>query len=878
MIPHAQPAEAVLASLDARPEGLTSAEAARRLAEVGPNELVEARRRGPLAMFADQFKDFMILVLLASAGVAGAVGKPTDALAIVAIVVLNAIVGFLQEFRAQRAIAALRALSGPGATVLRDGAPVTVAARELVPGDVVLLEAGRIVPADLRLLEAAQLQVQEAALTGESVPAEKHPRPLHDEGLPLGDRRNMAYRGTAVSYGRGVGVAVATGMATELGRIAALLQEAEDPKTPLQRRLAAFGQRLAVAILAICAVVFVAGLLRGEHAPTMFLTAVSLAVAAIPEALPAVITIALALGARRMAREKALVRRLPAVETLGSITTICSDKTGTLTLNRMTVEEVFLQRRAARASWRAEAGGDQALFCRALALCNDASLEAGEGVGDPTEVALLAFATDEGFGRAEAEAALPRVAELPFDSDRKCMTTFHAAGAEGVFSFTKGAFEVVAAACRDVRTGRGEAPLDDEALAGAAEAMAADGLRVMAVAFRRWEAVPEPLTPGAAETGLTLLGLVGLLDPPRPEAAEAVARCRSAGIRPVMITGDHPATARAIARRLGILRDGGPEGEGAVIGGRELAALSEEDLAARVDRLSVYARVAPEQKLAIVKALQGRGHYVSMTGDGVNDAPALKRADIGVAMGITGTDVAKEAASMVLLDDNFATIVHAVEEGRRIYDNILRFIRYSMTSNAATLWAIFLAPLFGLPLPLLPIQILWINLLTDSLPGLALTAEAAEANVMRRPPRRPDEGVFAHGLGGFVVAVGFATGVALLLFQTLAAREGLPWQTMVFTAIIVGRMAVAVGVRSQRESVVRKGLFGNRFLLGAVALTAACQLAAVYVPPLQGIFRTEALTPAELGLTVAFAVPVLLISEAAKAWGWLARRRAGRGA
>jgi Ca2+-transporting ATPase len=866
----------VFAAFRTGPAGLSATEAARRLQDTGPNELVEARRRGPLAMLADQFKDFLILVLLAAALVAGAVGKPTDALAIVAIVVLNAVVGFLQEHRAQRAIEALRAMSGLEATALRDGAPTVVVVGGLVPGDVVLLEAGSIVPADLRLIEVTQLRIQEAALTGESVPVEKNARLLHDEGLPLGDRRNMAYRGTAVSMGRGRGVVVATGMATELGKIAALLQEAEDTKTPLQRRLAGFGQRLAVAILGICAVVFLAGLFRGEPAAIMFLTAVSLAVAAIPEALPAVITVALALGARRMARERALVRRLPAVETLGSITYICSDKTGTLTLNRMTVEEVFLDERAGRPGWRVASGGDGDLLCRSLVLCNDASLDgAGQPAGDPTEVALLVFAAEEGFRKEELDVAFPRLAELPFDSDRKCMTTFHDLGPQGVWSFTKGAAEVVAAACGERLTARGVEPLDPAEVGRAGEQMAADGLRVLAVGYRRWEAVPADVSPETAERGLILVGLVGLLDPPRPEAAEAVDRCRNAGIEPVMITGDHPATAGVIARRLGILAQEGEEG---VTTGREVEGLSQKDLEARVESVRVYARVAPEQKLRIVRALQARGQLVAMTGDGVNDAPALKRADIGVAMGITGTDVAKEAAALVLLDDNFATIVHAVEEGRRIYDNILRFIRYSMTANAATLWAIFLAPLFGLPLPLLPIQILWINLLTDSLPGLALTAEAAEANVMRRPPRSPTEGVFAHGLGHFVASFGLATGVLLLLFQAFALREGLPWQTMVFTAVIVGRISVAVGVRSTRESVLRKGLFGNPFLFGAVALTATLQLAAVYVPAFRQIFRTVPLSARELGVTVAFALPVLALMEGVKLYGRIVeawRRRGG---
>ncbi|MCR4400118.1 MAG: HAD-IC family P-type ATPase, partial [Syntrophomonadaceae bacterium] len=667
-------AEQVLQQLGSRPGGLSASEAAARLAQAGPNQLQEGRRRTLVGMFLDQFKDFMILVLVVAGVISGLVGEAADAVAIVVIVALNAVIGFVQEYRAEKAMAALRLMAAPLSTVRRDGEQTLVPSVELVPGDVVVLEAGNIIPADLRLIEAAQLRVDESALTGESQPVDKQVAPVHDAHALLGDRYNMAYKGTVVTYGRGAGVVVATGMGTELGRIASLLQD-EVLKTPLQQRLARFGQSLALAVLAICAVVFAVGLLRGESPLLMFLTAVSLAVAAIPEALPAVVTVSLALGARKMVEANALVRRLPAVETLGSVTFICTDKTGTLTLNRMRVEQVY-----ADGSWwtlgeaatREVSAPARRLFM-AMALSTDVVKGSDDEIfGDPTEVALYQAALQAGFSKESLLADYPRVAELPFDSARKCMTTIHRHPAGGFISFSKGALESLLPASAGVLTSGGLHHPHVADLKAVGDHMALSGLRVLAFACRELDALPPTLSPSEVEQDLVLLGLAGLLDPPRQEAREAVEVCRQAGIRPVMITGDHPLTARTIAARLGILD------EGEVITGQDLDELGEGELKRRVRDIRVYARVAPEQKLAIVRALQDNGEFVAMTGDGVNDAPALRRADIGIAMGVTGTDVAKEASDLILLDDNFASIVRAIREGRKIYDNIRKFIRYTM--------------------------------------------------------------------------------------------------------------------------------------------------------------------------------------------------------
>ena len=862
---HVRSADEVAAALGTSSVfGLAPDEAAGRLDRYGPNAIDEARPRGPARMLLGQFSDFMVLVLAVAAVLAGVIGEPQDAVAIGAILILNAVLGFVQEYRAERAIIALRALAVASVRARRGNAPIAVPGTHLVPGDLVLLEAGNLVPADLRLVETAQLRIEEAALTGESHAVDKIPAPLTDPDAPLGERANMAYRGTVVAHGRGSGIVVATGMGTELGRIARLIAQAPAARTPLQQRLTVLGQRLAVAALIICALILGLGLLRGEEPLRMLLIAISLAVAAIPEALPAVVTVALALGARRMARTKALVRQLPAVETLGSVSFICADKTGTLTQNRMRVEAYGVEGEAVSAPPPGREGLWPILL-DAMALNNDAAAgAAGEPVGDPTEAALFRAAAEAGHDPAEAATRRPRVGEIPFTAERARMTTLHRAGRE-VVAYTKGAPEHVLERCIDRLTANGLAPLDRRAVMEQADTLAEDGLRVMGFSIRRLGEPGMEAATEAVEAGQTFLGLVGLMDPPRPEAAEAVATCQSAGIRVVMITGDHPVTARSIARRLGILR--GPE---QVLTGREMARLSPEALAQRVEAVRVYARVAPEQKIAIVRALQARGECVAMTGDGVNDAPALRRADIGVAMGRSGSDVAREAAHLVLLDDNFATIVTAVRAGRRIYDNIRKFVRYAVSCNAAEIWTLLFAPLVGLPIPLLPIQLLWINLVTDGLPGLALAAEPAEPGVMRRPPRPRSESIFAHGLWQHLIWVGLLMAAVTLATQAWAYRGGSAhWQTMTFTVLALSQMGHALAIRSERESLFRLGLWSNRPLLAAVALTVLLQLAIIYLPGAATVFRTQPLTPGELGACLGLSTVVFFGVEIEK---WLVRR------
>lgn len=857
-----------IAMLKSSEKGLSAHEAEERLKNIGPNQIEEGKKRSIWQLYLDQFKDFMILILIGAAVISGVIGEVKDSIAIIIIVLLNAVIGFIQEYRAEKAMEALKGMAAPMATVIREGSTAVIPSSQVVPGDIDILEAGNVVPADMRLVESHHLKIEEAALTGESVPVDKVVMHLADVEIPLGDRVNMAFKGTVVSYGRGKGLVVNTGMETEIGKIASMIQEEEGVKTPLQRRLAAFGKRLAVAALAICAIVFVVGMMRGEPLTLMFLTAVSLAVAAIPEALPAVVTISLALGAAKMVRKKALIRKLPAVETLGSVTYICSDKTGTLTMNRMSVEKIFTNGQMEEVPLAKDGLNEgRDFFFQAMGLSNDVAVDGnGQAIGDPTEIALLEAAQGAGFSKSVLDREFPRIAEIPFDSNRKCMTTFHTSTDGRVFSITKGAVEVLLGKVAGSASTEGPEEFDRQKITEFNGKMAEEGLRVLALGVKHWEVLPKRLDPESVETELHILGLVGLIDPPREEAKESVAQCKTAGIVPVMITGDHPLTAKTIATRLGIIQDGDE-----VMTGSGLQKLSMKEFVQRVGRIRVYARVAPVQKLKIVKALQDRGEFVAMTGDGVNDAPALKRADIGVAMGITGTDVTKEASHMILLDDNFATIVRAVREGRKIYDNIRKFIKYTMTSNSGEIWTIFLAPFLGLPLPLLPIHILWINLVTDGLPGLALAPEPEERGIMKRPPRPPGESIFAHGLGVHIIWVGLLMGLVSLAAQGWAFFGGNGnWQTMVFTVLCLSQLGHVLAIRSDRDSLFKQGMLSNRPLFLAVLFTFGLQMAVIYIPFLQGIFKTQPLSLWDLVFCLAMSSIVFWAVEIEKAF----RRRA----
>jgi Ca2+-transporting ATPase len=879
--------------------GLSGEIASRRLEEIGPNELVEKGTKSPWKILWEQLTGIMVVILIVAALVSFFLHEYTDTIVIMIIVVLNALLGFTQEYRAEQAMAALKKMAVPHVRVRRDGHTLELSARELVPGDLVLLEAGNMIPADGRLVEVVNLRIQEAVLTGESEPVEKTELPLRDENLPLGDRRNLAYMGTVVTYGRGSMLVTGTGMQTQLGHIADMIQSVEQEATPLQRRLDQLGKGLALAAIGIVAVVFLLGVLRGEEIRLMFLTAISMAVAAVPEGLPAVVTIALALGAQRMLKRNALIRKLPAVETLGSVTVICSDKTGTLTENKMTVtildvagNQIDLQERVRNYSPTLQAGiaadptlKEQkavSLLLLGSSLCNDATLEVDPhdekgltSVGDPTEGALVIAAAQAGYWKDQLDQTLPRIAELPFDSERKRMSTLHrvipeqevidiqAMGIQDNLLFTKGAVDGLLEISDRVWVDDHEENLNDvwlERIQAANNRLAQKGMRVLGVGYRAWDG--EQLE-GEKETEshLVFVGMVGMIDPARPEVKAAVKETKSAGIRPIMITGDHPLTALHIAHELGITTNGN------VVTGQELAEMSLDDLKKKVHQVSVFARVSPEHKLKIVQALQEQGQVVAMTGDGVNDAPALRKADIGVAMGITGTDVSKEAADMVLLDDNFATIVAAVKEGRRIYDNIRKFIRYTMTSNSGEIWVMLLAPFFGMPLPLLPLQILWVNLVTDGLPGLALTVEPMEKDTMKRPPYSPQESIFARGMTRHILVIGLLMGAVSLGVGLWGWNRGIEtWQTMVFTTLTISQMGHALAIRSERHSLFHIGLFSNTLLLGSVLLTLALQIAVVYLPFFQRIFKTVPLSFGELLTCLALSVFVFLSVEVEKWW------------
>ncbi len=877
--------------------GLWEAEARLRLSQHGPNELIEKKTRKSWRIFLAQFSSTVVLVLVASTAISAGLGDVKNALTIGAILVLNALLGFTQEHKAEKALAALKKLAIPTVKVRRDGRLQEISARALVPGDVVVLEAGNAVPADGRIVESVNLRTQEAALTGESESIEKRCNALGMQDLPLAERFNMAYAGTIVTYGRGLMVVTETGMKTELGRIAAMIQSVSQDVTPLQKRLDQLGSRLALVALGIVGVIFFLGLMRGENLRLMFMTAVSIAVAAVPEGLPAIVTINLAFGAQRLLRRKALIRQLPAVETLGSVTVICTDKTGTLTENKMAValldiadHQIDLRNTLVTDAVRGP--GETLERRQALnlllvggALCNDSVLENGRddpsrihAIGDPTETALALAAVRYGFNKSQLEHASPRVWEFPFDSSRKRMSTVHEVTTESNFremlgshsyiAFVKGAVDSLLPISNHVVVNGMTQEMNQawrERIHAAQNALAQNGMRVMGVAFRSFDRKPNALNQGQIETDLTFVGLVGLQDPLRQEVKDAVKTCLAAGIKPVMITGDHPLTAQSIAKELGL-------SESRPLTGPELDRLSPKELEALVDKTSVYARVSPEHKLNIVQALQNRGHVVAMTGDGVNDAPALKKADIGVAMGIAGTDVAKESADMVLMDDNFATIVAAVKEGRVIYENIRKFLRYLLTGNVGEIWLMFLAPLVGMPMPLLPVQILWMNLITDGIPALALGVEPAGRNIMNRPAVSPQENIFGRGLGKQIVWVGFVVGLIPLLVGAWYWHRGNPaWQTMVFTTLIAIHVEMAFAFRSQHDSFFRLSLFSNTPLLAAVILSILLQLAVVYTPFLQSFFNTVALPLRDLVTCLLLSTSVFWIVEAEK---WIRRRKA----
>ena len=879
---HALSSEEALRKLGTRREGLGAGDAASRLQEHGTNELKEKPGRSPVSMLISQFKQFLILILIAAALISAALGELLDAGAIAVVVVLNACLGFAQEYKAERAVRALKKLASPKARVRRDGEEALIDVRELVPGDIIILETGDRIPADCRILESVNMQADESMLTGESKPVSKTAEKLK-AGLPVADRKNLLYMGTVLTNGRGSAIVAATGMGTEIGKIAEMLQETVDEETPLEKRLDHLGKQIGVSFLAITGVVFIAGLLRAQPWFDMFLTSVALAVAAIPEGLPTIVTITLALGLGRMAGKKAIVRRLSAVETLGSTAVICSDKTGTLTKNEMTVRRVWCYGKGYDVSGEGyspqgdfSSGGkrvdlrreqDLSLTLLAGALCSNAKLENGRGwhvFGDPTEGALLVAASKAGFDLKGLEKQHKRVAELPFDSERKMMSTVNRTGGK-LEVYTKGATEMVLRECTHIMKEGKVVRITDadrKRINAETRAMATDALRVLAVAFRRLPGEVKRFSVEELESGLTFIGLAGMIDPPRAEAKAAVKLCKQAGMRAVMITGDHKDTAVAVARELGLL------GPGAlVVTGEELEQMSDAKLAKDAEHIAVYARVSPLHKQRIVKALRAEKMIIAMTGDGVNDAPALKLADIGVAMGITGTDVSKEASDMILLDDNFATIVAAVEEGRVIYDNIKKAVVYLLSCNIAEIMVMFFATVANLPLPLLPLQILWLNLVTDGLPALALAVEPASPDIMSKPPRDPKENVLTRRNSLFIATISLIVTVGTLgvFVLTLAGGAGLDYaRTMAFTALVMLEHWLVLSMRSEDVTLRRIGLFSNSWMNVAFVSTFALQLAVIYLPPLQTVFRTVPLSLNDWILITAVSLCPFLLVEFAK--------------
>ncbi|MFN6500348.1 MAG: cation-translocating P-type ATPase [Nostoc sp. DedQUE01] len=910
--------------------GLTPEDIQQRLQKYGPNELEEHGGRSAWEILLDQFKNIMLLMLIGVALISGILDliawqsgslKPgevpfKDTIAILAIVILNGILGYVQESRAEKALAALKKLTSPLVRVIRDARLVEVAAKELVPGDVMLLEAGMQIAADGRLIEQSNLQVRESALTGEAEAVNKQATLNLPEETDLGDRINLVFQGTEVVQGRGKVLVTNTGMTTELGKIAAMLQSVESEPTPLQQRMTQLGNVLVTGSLILVAIVVIGGVIQARgfsNIQELLEVSLSMAVAVVPEGLPAVITVTLALGTQRMVRQNALIRKLPAVETLGSVTTICSDKTGTLTQNKMVVQSVFTNDKTFRVTGEGYAPtGDFLLDTQkisledspeisalsvACAVCNDSVLQKEKGewaiLGDPTEGALVTLAGKGGIEKEQWNSKLPRVGEFPFSSERKRMSVIsqvqEVATGEGSLNavdpaianflqserylmFTKGSPELILGRSTQVYLGNHSTPLSEEQrqkILAENDKMASKGLRVLGFAYKPLAQIPPEGSDETSEHDLVWLGLVGMLDAPRPEVRAAVQECREAGIRPVMITGDHQLTARAIATDLGIAQEGDR-----LLTGQELQRMSDQELEQNVDLVSIYARVSPEHKLRIVQALQRRGRFVAMTGDGVNDAPALKQADIGIAMGITGTDVSKEASDMVLLDDNFATIVTATKEGRVVYTNIRRFIKYILGSNIGEVLTIAAAPLIGLGgVPLTPLQILWMNLVTDGLPALALAVEPPEPDVMKRPPFSPRESIFARGLGSYMIRIGIIFAIITIALMWWAYQhthaQGYPgnrdaWKTMVFTTLCIAQMGHAIAIRSNNRLTIEMNPFSNIFVLAAVVVTTILQLMLVYVPPLRDFFGTHFLTLEELGVCIGFSALMFVWIELEK--------------
>lgn len=850
-------------------KGLSEAQAAEKRSRFGDNKLQEKKKKSNLQRFADQFKDVMILILIAAAAISFAIacieGNPREffePVLILLIVILNAVMGVMQESKAEKALDALKGLSAPHARVIRDGAEKMIDAVDLVPGDIIRLEAGDFVPADARLLHSVSLKSEESALTGESVPSEKDAGALVDENAGLGDRSNMVFSGCSITYGTASAVVTATGMNTEMGKIANLLDHEADTQTPLQKKLAQLGKYLGILALAACAIVFAVGIANGIPALEIFMTAVSLAVSAIPEGLPAIVTVVLSIGVQRMVKKNAIIRRLPAVETLGSASIICSDKTGTLTQNRMTLVKAYLNTTGKLEEISSQNSEEVKLLLQYGALCCDGSVVFHDGteqhIGDPTETAIVLAAHKNGMPKEDLNKQYPRLAEIPFDSDRKLMTTVNLIDEEKIV-IVKGAFDIMASRCTagDLAAARA---VNDE--------MSSSALRVLAIAYKKIDNVPDNPTSDDLENNLTFLGLVGMIDPPRPEAKAAVATCRKAGIKPIMITGDHVVTASAIAKELGILQEGDR-----AITGAQLDAMSSSELDAQVETISVYARVSPENKIRIVKAWQSKNQVVSMTGDGVNDAPALKAADIGCAMGITGTDVAKGAADMTLTDDNFATIVDAVREGRGIYANIKKVVGFLLGTNIGEIITVFTAMLFWHKSPLLSMQLLWINLVTDSLPAIALGMEPVEKDIMEQPPKPKAEGLFAHGYGLRIILQGAMFGIlSLIAFKTGETRTGqlAGGQTMAFMVLALSQVVQAFNMRSE-HSLFKIGVFGNHKLNWAV-LTSAALVALVLFTPLSTAFGLIILSWPEYLIALCLVLVPLPVMELSKACGLIKHR------